>query len=151
MKKLLFLTIIPFLSFGQSYSTYYGTHNIKSDVNINSNVNVKKNVNVSGSVNKTIKTIDYGALANANAQQEKNRIDALKLQNEKDKEAMLAIALDPTKAYFYGETLKQVVPNSYTKSYGIRNVSWTIQTLHASLFPGNSNVSESGIKTTYGN
>ena len=150
MKKLLFLTIIPFLSFGQSYSTYYGTHNIKSDVNINSNVNVKKNVNVSGSVNKTIKTIDYGALANANAQQEKNRIEALKLQNEKDYQAMIEIAINPSKAFYYGDNSTINVLKDYAKKRGFKTISLNITFPHKSLFDLNTglrNISQNGVIT----
>jgi len=150
MKKFLLLLIIPFLSFGQNYSTYYGTHN----VNINSNVNVKNDINVSGNVKKTIHTIDYGALSNAQAQNEKNRIEKLKLENQKEREAMLAIALDPTKAYFYGRTLPRYsMQNADCKKYGLRSVSWQITILHESLFtfPGLKNISEKGIRTDYTN
>jgi len=62
MKKLIyiFILLISFSSFGQ-YSNYYGTYDI------NANVNVNVSVNVTGNVNKTITTIDYGALRQANA------------------------------------------------------------------------------------
>ena len=73
MKKLLLILLcLPMIGFGQ-YSNYYNI-----DHNINANIN--KNVNVSGFVNKnvnvrnTVTTIDYGALANANAQRESNRL-----------------------------------------------------------------------------
>ena len=48
--------------------SWFNFANILASLNINSNVNVKKDVNVRGNVTKTIKTIDYGALAIANAQ-----------------------------------------------------------------------------------
>ncbi len=74
----LFLTL-PLFAYSQ-YSDYY---------KLDANVNVNQNVDVSGSVevNKTVKTIDYGALAQANAMREKNKLSRMKFQNEKEKEA----------------------------------------------------------------
>ena len=76
MRMFIILLLIPFLSFCQ-YSGYY---TIDQNVDLNANVNVNKNVNVSGYVNKTITSIDYGALASANAQKEANRINQEKLK-----------------------------------------------------------------------
>ena len=103
MKKLiLVLLIVPVVSFGQ-YSNYYND-NVNpypySDVNVSGaiDVNVNKNVNV----NKTVRTIDYGALRQANATSQRNAIERLKIQNENERVALLAIAEDPVKAYDYG-------------------------------------------------
>ena len=48
------------------------------DITTHENVNVNKNVNVSGYVHQsqTITTIDYGALALANAEQEKKPLSS---------------------------------------------------------------------------
>ena len=85
---------------GQSYSTYYGTYDV------NQNVNVNKKVNVSGTVNqnikKTITTIDYGALAAANAQKEANRLNAMKYEDSRDAARASQIAADPFAAFTYG-------------------------------------------------
>ena len=90
MKKLLLiLLLVPLVSFGQ-YSSYYGT------------IDVNQNINANVNVNKTVTTIDYGALAAANATRARNRIEASKVKNEKDREAMIAIANDPSKAFDYG-------------------------------------------------
>ena len=139
MKKYILLLIFPILSFGQSYSTYYGTHNV--NINSNSNVNINKNVNVSGNVNQTIKTIDYGALANANALKEKNRIESLKLANQQEKEAMLAIASDPYQAYVYGSPNTINLNRDYYKERGFRRPVFSGVIPHSSLFTyvGNNN------------
>ena len=101
MKKLLFILLcLPIIGFAQ-YSNYYNINaNINKNVNVSGTVN--KNVNVSGNVNKTVTTIDYGALANANAIREQNRLANLQYANEREKQAVLAIAKDPSKAYDYG-------------------------------------------------
>ena len=121
MKKLLIILIfVPLVSLGQTYSRYYGTVDVNANVNINKNVDVSGNVNV----NKTITTIDYGALRLANAQREKIRLQKQIYNDEKKKSEAIEIALDPSKAIYYGE-----------KRYW-RKFSWT--SLHPSLF--NSNV-----------
>ena len=118
MMKYLILTFLffPFFCFSQ-YSTYYNI-----DANINKNVNVSgtvnKNINVSGNVKKTVTTIDYGALANANAIAEQNRLARLQYANEREKSAVLAIAKDPAKAYDYGIDNNWKLSNKMKKSYG---------------------------------
>jgi len=121
IKKIVFIFLcLPIISLGQ-YSNYYSI-NKNIDANINKNVNVSgtvnKNVNVSGTVRNTITTIDYGALANANAQREANRLTQKKIAIEQAQyrdakernEAILyanraiEIADDPMKAHTYGYT-----------------------------------------------
>ena len=93
MKKLVYiLLLLPMITIAQ-YSNYY---QVNSNVNVNANIN--KNVNVNG----TVTTIDYGALANANAQREANRVSRQQYANQRAKDAAVAIANDPSKAYDYG-------------------------------------------------
>ena len=88
MKKLLLILLfVPLVSFGQTYSNYYGI----LDVNVNANVN------------KTITSIDYGALRLANAQREKIRLQKQIYNDEKKKSEAIEIALDPSKAIYYGK------------------------------------------------
>ena len=98
--KTLLLTLLslPMIGFGQ-YSNYYNI-----DHNINANIN--KNVNISGNVRttKTIKTIDYGQLALANAEKEKNRLASIKYADERQRLIALEIAGNPVKAYDYGQS-----------------------------------------------
>lgn len=94
-RLLLSSILIPFSLFAQ-YSNYYSLdvyQKIDADVNINQTV--------SGEV--TYKTIDYGALAKANALKEKTRLESSMYENEKERRRSIEIAQDPLKAYTYGE------------------------------------------------
>jgi hypothetical protein len=132
MKKLiLLLLLIPLVSFGQ-YSTYYGTYDVNADVNVNANIN--KNVNVSGTVNKNITTIDYGALANANAQREANRIEGMKIANEQQRQALIEIAKDPNKAFDYGSDNNWPVKGKTAQFYGFKKFTYYHKIPNQSLF-----------------
>ena len=74
------------------------------DITTHENVNVNKNVNVSGYVHQsqTVTTIDYGAFALANAERERNRLEAQKYADEQSRRQALEIAANPLKAYDYG-------------------------------------------------
>lgn len=80
------------------YSNYY-------NVNINKQTNSNVTAKVSGTIyeQKTITTIDYGALNLANAQKEQNKIELMKFNDEKEKMIALEIASDPLKSYDYGK------------------------------------------------
>jgi hypothetical protein len=111
-------------------STYYNT------VDLNANINVRKDVNISGTVNvnKNITTIDYGALANANAQRERNRIEASILYDKREKEALISIAEDPSKAYDYGLDNNWSAKGKTAKSVGFRKFTFYHKIPHTSLF-----------------
>lgn len=157
MKKLtlLFFTI-PIFSFGQ-YSDYYGTYNINANVNqnINANVNVNKNVDVSGNVNvnKTITSIDYGALRMANAQREKNRLEQQIYANEEQKRMALEIASNPLKAFDYGTDNNWVMDKDNAESIGFKKGTiWYHKIPNNSLFVKTDgynyrNESEEGVLT----
>ena len=121
MKKFLLLLIIPFLSFSQ-YSTYYGTYS----VNVNSTVN--------SNVTKTITTIDYAELAKANALREKNQIENLKFQNEKEKRERLEIASNPHRAVDYGTKKTHVVNRSLAYQENLKSLKFGYTLPHNSLF-----------------
>jgi hypothetical protein len=101
MKNLLslFAFSLSLSAIGQ-YSNYY---KVDQNVNHSGSVTVNQNVEVSGKVTKTIKTIDYGALAQANAMKEQNRLESLQYTDERSRYQALEIASDPTKAFTYGE------------------------------------------------
>jgi hypothetical protein len=141
MKKLLLvLLFVPVLCFGQ-YSSYYGT------------IDVNQNINANVNVNKTVTTIDYGALAAANATRARNRIEASKVKNEKDREAMIAIANDPSKAFDYGVDNNYPVKGKIAKRYGFRKFKYYHKIPHESLFSrvnngyNYQNLSDNGIET----
>lgn len=96
-KTILFFTLLVSEIMFSQYSSYY-------NINTNSTVNADINHNINGTIteNKTITTIDYGALQLANAQSEKNRLEQQKFEDEKLKQVALEIANDPLKAYDYG-------------------------------------------------
>lgn len=152
MKKLIytFILLISFSSFGQ-YSSYYGAYDINANVSVNANIN--KNVNVTGNVNKTITTIDYGALANANAIRERNRIESriegLKIANERDKEAMIAIANDPSKAFDYGKDNNWTATKKQAQERGFKKFTWYHKIPHQSLFSSTGGYNYQNISDNY--
>jgi len=83
-------------------------------VGVDANYNINQNVNqrVSGYIyeNKTITTIDYGALALANAQMQAQQLEAMKYQDAQEQRKALEMANNPLKAYDYGN------PNIVSKS-----------------------------------
>lgn len=153
------------------YSNYY---NVYSNRRVSGNINVNKNINVTGQLNKTITTIDYGALAAANAQNEANRIQNQRLsiekarfKNELEKEQALKnnsismeISKNPIRAFDYGEFFTVTYRANekgfefLKQQYGCTSFTYSTTDLHKSLFTslGNmtwQNVSTSGIRTEY--
>lgn len=98
-----FLSMFGVCNLQAQYSNYYNI-NSQSTSNVNANVNH----NVSGTVyqhsTQTINTIDYGALALANAKREQNKIEQQKIADENQKKILSEVILDPVKAYDYGKT-----------------------------------------------
>ena len=113
MKKLIYLFIFYPIIASAQYSNYYQV-NSKVDANVNVNANINKNVNVTG----TVTTIDYGALASANAQREANRISRQQYANQRAKDAAIAIANDPSKAYDYGRDNNWKLDSKAKKNLG---------------------------------
>tara|TARA_B100001758_G_scaffold71492_1_gene60277 strand:+ start:71 stop:991 length:921 start_codon:yes stop_codon:yes gene_type:complete len=161
MNKLLLTFILlittPFVINAQ-YSNYY---KVDADVNINKKVDVSGEVNV----NKTVKTIDYGALAQANAISERNRLNRMKFENEKAKEAVQAIIANPLAAFDYGQRGTIKIPTD-VKRYGIKDgynwgykkFEWSFTVPHNYLFQvvqaqglgfSFQNISENKIRTTF--
>jgi hypothetical protein len=156
MKKLLLIILcLPILGLAQ-WSNYY---NLDINHNINKNVNINKDVNVSGTVNtyQHISTIDYGQLALANAEREKNRLMQIQYADERERNINLAVAQDPTKAFDYGQRGSWTV-KTWKKKFedykwtGFKEFTWGYTVPHKSLFvfAGGGrleNVSSEGVTT----
>ena len=129
-----FLMIFGICKLQAQYSNYY---NVYSQSNSNTNINANIKHNVSGTVyqhsTQTINTIDYGALALANAQKEQNKIEQQKIADENQKRILSEVMLDPVKAYEYGSyegfnstdkkvldksAIKKLEENTGLKSFG---------------------------------
>jgi hypothetical protein len=152
--------MMPVLCFGQ-YSSYYGAYSNpgKADVEVNAKVNVNQNVKVSGHTTQTINKIDYRALANANAQREKTRLQAQKYADEKSRLQAIEIASNPTKAFEYGkfntwDYYSTAEKRKIAKSYGFKKFKFYINHPHPSLFTSTGenrweNVSYNEVTTEY--
>ena len=164
MKKITFiLFIMPIIGLGQSWSNYY----IDANVNHNVNANINKNVNVSGTVNKNVKvtnrqtitTIDYGQLALANAQKEKNRLENLQYSDARAQRVALEIAANPLKAFDYGrksisETKTYKKSGEGFKYTGFKKFSISYTIPHSAIFTQAGagrfeNVSDEGITVAF--
>ena len=124
--KNMFLNLVLFSSFtfGQ-YSDYY-----RVDVNSNSKVEYSGNVNV----NKTITTIDYGALRLANAQMERNRLESIKYNDDRAKAIAIEIANDPSKAVDYGNQINIKLNKKWIKNNGLKKGVLKYKDLNNLLF-----------------
>lgn len=150
MKKILIPFLIALFTSAQAqYSTYYNV-----DINQNVNANIKNNINVSGSVyeNKTITTIDYGALQLANSQNEKNKLESIKYADEQQRLISLEIASDPVKAYDYGFQNTVTFKGKDAKLFGFRKFTISYKSPYKTLFVNAGdgrfeNVSIDGITT----
>ena len=142
---ILLLGIFSFVATRAQYSNYYI---VDINQNLNGNVNVSSNV----SVNKNITTIDYGQLAIANAQRERNLLENLKYADAREKSISFEIAADPTKAYDYGYQNTFTGKGDDAKISGFKKYTISYRIPHKFLFviAGKSrleNVSSEGITT----
>lgn len=149
----LFLLIL-FVSLSNINAQYSGYYTV--DLNQNVNANVNKNVNVSGNVNvnKNISTIDYGQLALANAQRERNRLESQRISNERERTAAFEIAADPVKAYDYGYRNTFETKGRDAKPFGFKRFTMSYVIPNNSLFVSSGagrfeNVSLDGITTEF--
>lgn len=147
MKKFycLAFTAVVTVSNGQSYSTFYGTYN------------VNQNINVSGKIEteSTIHTIDYAALAQANALAEANRLKSKQYRDKRAQQIGESIAENPINAYTYGyprllTTLRSWAKNRGLKpKYGVFFVAPNNALFDSYEYNSFRNVSSSGIITEF--
>lgn len=118
MRKLIFGIFL--FSSSYSFSQYSNYYNIQKTVDVNQKVSISGNIN----------TIDYGSLAIANAQREKNRLELQKYNDEREKEILLSIAKDPIYAYEYGES----VSTKIKEKGNFKKFVWNFTIPHKALF-----------------
>lgn len=143
-----FILIFGILSFFTTSAQYSNYYSVDLNQNVHENINVSENVNV----RKNITTIDYGQLAIANAQRERNRLENLKYMDEREKNIVLEIALDPMKAFDYGYQTSTTISGKDAQLYGFKKFTFTCLVPHNSLFVSAGagrfeNVSSDGITT----
>jgi hypothetical protein len=128
MKPIIFfLGALSLLSSAKAqYSNYY--------LDIKQNINKKIDVDGQITVNQHISTIDYGQLAIANAQREKNRLESLKYANEQEKMISYEIATNPLKAYDYGYFTTLTVKGKDASSFGFKRFTINFTIPHSALF-----------------
>lgn len=133
------LSLFLFVSLNSlsQYSNYY---------NIYKTVDVNQKVSVSGNIN----TIDYGTLALANAQREKNRLENQKYADERAKDIALSIANNPMLAFDYGTQIDLVSKKDEVNNF--KKYTYHLRIPHPSLFThikGGEfeNVSDDGVRT----
>jgi hypothetical protein len=134
MKNFISVVLILFvfsIQIKAQYSNYYNLN-----VNQKLNANISQNLNISGNVyeNKTIRTIDYGALSMANAQREANRLENLKYSDEQNRLKSLEIASDPVKAFEYGKTFIASALGKDAKRFGFKKFTMSYVIPNNSLF-----------------
>tara|TARA_B100001059_G_C17780903_1_gene554105 strand:+ start:151 stop:1017 length:867 start_codon:yes stop_codon:yes gene_type:complete len=111
MVRLILFIILSSVTLNAQYSNYYS---------VNKNVRVSGNINISSNENKTIRTIDYAALARANALVEKNRLERMKFIDEQSEKKEYEIAEDPSKAYDYGKWVYYKYSRKERKDRGLK-------------------------------
>ena len=129
-------------------------YDITTHENVNVNKNINQNIHVGGAIyeNKTVTTIDYGALAEANANMQRLQFEQQKYVDEQQRQIALEMAANPLKAYDYGHNLNMNVEGKVAASYGFKKYSYTYRIPHKDFFyeAGEDileNISANGIKT----
>ena len=115
LSKIYLLITVMFFYSNLSYSQYSNYYM----------VDVKQDIKVEGeiTVNKKIETIDYGALALAEAQNEKNALENKIYADNNQKRNAIEIANNPLKAYDYGEDIIWEVDAAYNIAEGQRKIA----------------------------
>jgi hypothetical protein len=128
------------------YTNYY-----KVDVNTRVSGEITHNVNSTNTT--TIKTIDYGQLALANATEERNRLASQKYSDQRSREIVMSIGDNPVNSFNHGKKMTFVkrggnlakaalgvtvthgsIPKKLLKQRGLRSANMSLVELHKSLF-----------------
>lgn len=113
-------------------------YDITTHENVNIHKNVNQNIHVGGAIyeNKTITTIDYGALASANAEMQRLQFERQQYSDEKQRRIALEMAANPIKAYDYGYEKKGTTKfnKKEAEKSGIKCYSMSYIVPHADFF-----------------
>lgn len=127
---------------------------ITTHENVNVNNNINQNIHVGGAIyeNKTVTTIDYGALAETNANMQRLQFERQKYADEQQRQMAYEMAANPVKAYDYGHDLHMYADKKVANSYGFKKLSYVYRIPHEDFFyeAGNKrleNISSNGVKT----
>lgn len=153
---LLVITLYSFNLNAQEYSGFYNYYDDDLNVNVNGSIDVNQNITLTKKTTTTIKTIDYAALAKANAERERNRILMTQYADNKQRIIAEQIADDPYNAFKYGYFKNQKFPRKEAKKFGFTKLSSSFTGPNKELFntfsgpPGSvsfQNISSSDITT----
>lgn len=153
MKRTSFILLLAITS--NTLIAQVDMYDITTHENINVNKNVKQSIHVGGAIyeNKTITTIDYGALAEANANMQRLQFERQQYADEKQRRIALEMATNPIKAYEYGQNGGCfTTTGKAAEQYGFKKFSFTHRIPHKDFFypAGNGrleNISPDGIVT----
>ncbi len=153
MKRTSFILLLAITS--NTLMAQVDMYDITTHENVNINKNVNQNIHVGGAIyeNKTITTIDYGALAEANANMQRLQFEQQQYADEKQRRIALEMAANPIKAYEYGHDLQiTAYDRKIANDYGFKKFSYTYRIPHKDFFyrTGNErleNISSNGITT----
>lgn len=94
------LTILMLISCGLTFSQRINYYNL--DAYIKSDVKIKSDINIKATVDKYTTVIDYGKIAEANVEFEKNRFEREKYNNKIANEIASKVSTNPELAIDYG-------------------------------------------------
>lgn len=112
-------------------------YDITTHENVNVNKNINQNIHVGGAIyeSKTIRTIDYGALAEANANMQRLQFERQQYEDEKQRRIALEMAANPIKAYDYGQDGGCfTTTGKEAEQYGFKKFSFTYRIPHNDFF-----------------
>ena len=134
MKRALIFSILVLIS--NTLMAQVDYYDITTHENVNVNKNINQNIHVGGAIyeNKTVTTIDYGALAEANANMQRLQFERQKYADDQQRQKALEMAANPLKAFDYGTLFTETMSAKYLKGYGFKSylIRWCKP--HSDLF-----------------
>ena len=135
MKRTSFILLLAIAS--NTLMAQVDMYDITTHENVNVNKNVNQNIHVGGAIyeSKTVRTIDYGALAEANANMQRLQFERQQYEDEKQRRIALEMAANPLKAYDYGQNGgTYTTTGKAAEEYGFKKYSVTYRVPHKDFF-----------------